>query len=326
MTSRCKTVLAALGLAGTMIASTPVGAAGAAAALPKGPVRVVVPYPAGGNADNLARLFAERMTRDTGTTFVVENRGGAGGSIGAQTVAAAAGDGTTLLLAPTGVHVITPHLRQVPYDPFKDFVPIAKLTSTIGIVAARRDLPAKDMRDFITYAKASGGKSSFGSAGLGTLTHLQGEVVSIKTGAKMLHVPYKGSAEALNDLLAGRIDVLYDPVALQQIKAGKLKALASTGAERHPDLPDVPTLRELKLDYSLASWYGLYAPKGTPPALVSQYAAAAERVLKAPDVKAQLMKYSQYPTFEGPDEFSRQLVVDDAFYRQLIKDGNIRLE
>lgn len=326
MTSRYKTVLAALGLAGTMIASTPAGAAGAAAALPKGPVRVVVPYPAGGNADNLARLFAERMTRDTGTTFVVENRGGAGGSIGAQAVAAAAGDGTTLLLAPTGVHVITPHLRQVPYDPFKDFVPIAKLTSTIGIVAARRDLPAKDMRDFITYAKASGGKSSFGSAGLGTLTHLQGEVVSIKTGAKMLHVPYKGSAEALNDLLAGRIDVLYDPVALQQIKAGKLKALASTGAERHPDLPDVPTLRELNLDYSLPSWYGLYAPKGTPPALVSQYAAAAERVLKAPEVKAQLMKYSQYPTFEGPDEFSRQLAVDDAFYRQLIKDGNIRLE
>ncbi|MNT39468.1 Tripartite tricarboxylate transporter family receptor [compost metagenome] len=151
-------------------------------------------------------------------------------------------------------------------------------------------------------------------------------MVSIKTGVKMLHVPYKGSAEALNDLLAGRIDVLYDPVALQQIKAGKLKALASTGAERHPDLPDVPTLRELKLDYSLPSWYGLYAPKGTPPAVVSQYAAATERVLKAPEVKAQLMKFSQYPTFEGPAEFSRQLSADDAFYRQLIKDGKIRLE
>ncbi|MNM89769.1 Tripartite tricarboxylate transporter family receptor [compost metagenome] len=323
MTKSCKTVLAALGLASAIIAPAPAGAGGA---LPKGPVRVVVPYPAGGNADNLARLFAERMTRDTGITFVVENRGGAGGSIGAQSVAAAAGDGTTLLLAPTGVHVITPHLRQVPYDPVKDFVPIAKLTSTIGIVAARRDLPARDMRDFIAYAKDSRNKTSYGSAGLGTLTHLQGEVVSIKTGVKMLHVPYKGSAEALNDLLAGRIDVLYDPVALQQIKAGKLKALASTGAERHPDLPDVPTLRELKLDYSLPSWYGLYAPKGTPPAVVSQYAAATERVLKAPEVKAQLMKFSQYPTFEGPAEFSRQLSADDAFYRQLIKDGKIRLE
>ena len=205
-------------------------------------------------------------------------------------------------------------------------MPIAKLTSTIGIVAARSDLPARDMREFIAYAKSSGSKATYGSAGLGTLTHLQGEVVSIKTGVKMLHVPYKGSAEALNDLLAGRIDVLYDAVALQQIKAGKLKALATTGAERHPELPDVPTLRELKLDYSLPNWYGLYAPKGTPPPMVSQYAAAAERVLKAPDVKALLMKFSQYPTFEGPDEFSRQLAADDAFFRQLIRDGNIHLE
>lgn len=327
MMSKYKTVLTTLGLAaalvGANVASTP---AHAADTLPKGPVRLVVPYPAGGNADNLARLFAERMTRETGITFVVENKAGAGGTIGAQAVATAPGDGSTLLLAPTAVHVVTPHLRQVPYDPFKDFVPIAKLASTIGIVAARRDLPANDMREFIAYAKTHGGKASYGSAGLGTLTHLQGEVVNINAGVNMLHVPYKGSAEALNDLLAGRIDVMYDPVALQQIKAGRLKALASTGTDRHPDLPDVPTLRELKLDYSLPSWYGLYGPKGLPPALVERYAASAQRVMAAPDMKDMLVKYSQFPSYQGPSQFARQLREDDAFYKQLIEKGNIRLD
>lgn len=327
MTNQYRTMLCtlclAMGFAGVMTAVAPTAAAGV---LPKGPVRVVVPYPAGGNADSLARLFAEGMTRETGITFVVDNKGGAGGSIGAQAVAMAAGDGTTLLLAPTGVQVITPHLRQVPYDPFKDFVPIAKLTSSFGIVAARRDLPANDMRAFIAYAKRSGNKFSYGSAGSGTLTHLQGEVVSLKTGVKMLHVPYKGSAEALNDLLAGRIDIMYDPVTLQQVKAGKLKALATTGAERHPDLPNVPTLAEQELDYALPSWFGLYAPRGTPATMIGQYAAAVEKVLKAPGIRTQLMNFSQYPSYEGPAEFRRQLAIDDAFYRQLIKDGNIRLE
>lgn len=304
------------------------GCAAAPAALAdyKGPVRLVVPYPAGGNADTLARLFAERMNRELGTPFVVENKVGAGGTIGAQSVANAPPDGSTLLLAPTAVHVITPHLRAVPYDPLKDFVPVAKLSSSIGIVTARRDLPAKDMREFIAYAKAHEGKVSYGSAGLATITHLQGAVVSMKTGVNMLHVPYKGSAEAMNDLLAGRIDVIYDSVALPQIKAGRLKALAVTGAERHPELPDVPTLHEQDLDLALPSWFALYAPRGTPQAVVERYAAAAGRVMSAPDMKGLLIRFSQYPSFQGPAEFSRQLLKDDAFYQQLIRAGNIRLE
>ncbi len=199
---------------------------------PSQPLKLVVPYPAGGNADAIGRLVATRLATALNQSMVVENRAGVGGTIGAEAVARAAGDGGTFLLAPVAILAITPHLRRVPYDPEADLLPVAMLSSSYGLVAARKDLPAGSMQEFIALAKREPGKFSFGSADTATATHITGEIVHLKAGIKLLHVPYKGSGDALTDLLGGRIDLMYDPVALAQARSGNVKLLAVTSAVR----------------------------------------------------------------------------------------------
>jgi tripartite-type tricarboxylate transporter receptor subunit TctC len=293
---------------------------------PDRPLRLIVPYPAGGNSDAIGRWAADRLSASLGQQVVVENRAGAGATIGAQAAARSAPDGYTLLLAPTAVMAITHHLRKVPYDAAADFAPIAAMTSSYGLVAARRDLPANTMPEFVALARREPGKLSFGSAGVATATHLTGEIVHHKAGVQVLHVPYKGSIEALTDLVAGRIDLIYDPVALAQVKAGAVKALAATSEVRHPELPAVPTLKEQGLDVPGGSWFGLFAPKGTPVEIVQRIAAELERALGAPGAREAVLKFGQYPDFVGPAAFAARIRSDDTTYRDLIAQTGIKAE
>ena len=302
------------------------GAARAQPRWPDRPLKLIVPYPPGGNADAIGRWAADRLATALGQQVVVENRAGAGATIGAQAAARSPADGYTLLLAPTAVVAITHHLRKTPYDPDNDFAPIATLTSAYGLVAARKDLPAGTMGELVALAKQQPGKLTFGSAGTATATHLSGEIVHFKAGIRVLHVPYKGSAESLTDLVGGRIDLIYDPVALPQVKAGTVKALAATSAVRHPELPDVPTLKEQGLDVPGGSWFGLFAPKGTPAEIVNRVAAEMERSLAAPGAREQLQKFGQYPDFSGPAAFAARIRQDSATFRDLIQAAGIKVD
>jgi len=293
---------------------------------PSQPIKLVVPYPAGGNADAIGRLVASKAGAALGPGMVVENRAGAGGTIGAQAVARAPGDGYNFLLAPVAILAITPHLRRVPYDPETDLVPVAMLSSSYGLMAARKDFPAANLQEFIALAKQQPGKFTFGSAGAATATHITGEIVHLKAGVKLLHVPYKGSADALTDLLGGRIDLMYDPVALSQAKAGNLKVLAVTSNVRHPELPNVATLKESGLEVPGGSWFGVFAPKGTSAAIVSRMAAEVEKVVTGAEAREAMLKFSQYPDFAGPQAFARQVQDDRAFFRDLIDRAGIKAE
>ncbi|MFO1329357.1 MAG: tripartite tricarboxylate transporter substrate binding protein [Rubrivivax sp.] len=297
-----------------------------AQAWPAGPVRLVVPYPAGGNADAVARLIGAKVAPGLGQTVVIENKVGAGGTIGAAAVAKAAADGQAFLVAPTAVLAITPHLRKVGYEPLTELVPVAKLSGSYGIVTARKDLPASTMAEFVALAKKDPGRLTFGSAGNATATHISGEIVHRSVGVKLLHVPFKGSAEALNDLLAGRIDLIYDAVGLPQVKAGQLKALAVTSKERHPELPQVQTLAEQGIDAPGGSWFGVFAPRGTASAVVSRLAAELQKVVNTAETREQLARVSQYPEFMGPEAFAKAVAEDSAFFKDLIAQLGLKAE
>ncbi|TXL64721.1 Bug family tripartite tricarboxylate transporter substrate binding protein [Zeimonas arvi] len=292
---------------------------------PAKPVRLIVPYPAGGNSDHIARFIGERVGQAIGQPIVVENRAGAGATIGAQAAASAPADGYTFLLAPTAVVAITPHLRKVPYDP-ADLTPIAKVSGSYGMAVARKDLPANDFKELVELARKSPGKLTFGSAGTATITHLIGEIVNMKAGIKTLHVPYKGSAPALNDLIGGQIDLIYDSVALTAIKAGQAKPLAATGKYRHPELPDVPTTAELGYPMDTSSWFGLFAPKGTPAAVVDRMSAEVQKALADPAAKSKMEAFSQYPDYENPAQFAKTVAADSAMFKALISTAGIKVD
>ena len=288
------------------------------------PIRVIVPYPAGGNADNIARLYTEALGKKLGRSVIVDNKPGAGGLIGAQVAVRSPNDGSVLFVAPTGVFVVTPHLQQIPYDPLTDFVPIARLTTWIPMMVVRKDFPGNTFAEVIAEMKMHPGKYSFGSAGPATMTHLMGELINLKTGVKTVHVPYKGSAEFIPDLLAGRVDVVYDSVVVPQVKAGQLKAVASMVNTRHPDLPNVPTLKELGVDLDVPNWYGVFAPKGTPAAIVEQIGAASKEVMESID-KSKLTAMSMSGAFEGPADFKVQIGKDDALMKDVIQKANVHI-
>jgi tripartite-type tricarboxylate transporter receptor subunit TctC len=296
-----------------------------AQAWPDRPIRLIVPYPAGGNSDAIGRFIGEHVGQALGQSIVVENRAGAGATIGAQAGASAKPDGYTFLLAPTAVLAITPHLRKVPYEP-DDLTAVAKLSGSYGLVIARKNLPANNVEELIALAKKEPGKLTFGSAGTSTITHLTGEIFALATGIKLLHVPYTGSAPALTDLIGGQIDLMFDSVALSAIKAGQAKALAATGEFRHPELPDAPTMNELGYPLDTRSWFGLFAPKGTPDAIVERMAAEVQKALADPAAKQQMEAFSQYPDFQGPARFAKTVASDSAFFKDLIAKANIKID
>lgn len=240
----------------------------AAAAFPERPIHYVIPFPPGGSTDTTGRMLAEEMSKTLGQPVVVENRGGAGGNIGATHVAGSAADGYTLLQGTIGTHGINPTLyKNLPFDARRDFVPIARMTAGTNVLVVHPSVPANTVQELVALAKENPGKLMMGSSGAGSSIHMSGELFQVLTGTRLTHVPYRGGGPAMNDLLAGHIQIMFDNIniSLPHIQAGRLKALGVTSRARNPVLPDVPTLMEAGVPgYEVTSWSGVFAPAGTP--------------------------------------------------------------
>ncbi|WP_149538585.1 Bug family tripartite tricarboxylate transporter substrate binding protein [Siccirubricoccus phaeus] len=305
---------------------------GAAAAQdwPSRPIRLVVPFPPGGSTDLLARRIGEKLSPALGQPVVVENRPGAGGTTGSEMVARAAPDGATILFGVTGTHGVAPSLfPRLGYDPLKDFAPISLVVTAPLVLVVRRDLPARDLAGFIAAAKAAPGDITYGTPGNGTSMHLTGVMFDMQAGTRLSHVPYRGSGPALNDLVAGNLATMFGDllVVLPQLRAGTIRALAVTGAQRHPLLPEVPTMAEAGLPGFLAlSWQGLFAPAGTPPAIVARLANEVHAAVTAPDMREFFA--SQGFAIEGsaPEVFRALLETEIPKWAAVVKAGQVRLD
>jgi tripartite-type tricarboxylate transporter receptor subunit TctC len=275
-----------------------------AQAYPSKPVTLVVPNPPGGVVDTSARLLGEPMGRLLGQPVVIENKGGASGNIAYQQVAQAPKDGYTLLISYSAYHVGNPAMfARLPWAQ-KDFVPVALLTAATNVIAAHPSVPATTLKEFIAYAKAHPGKLNFASQGNGSLSHVGTALLEQATGIDMVHVPYKGSGPAIQDVLGGQVQVFMTtpPSVMQHVQAGKLKAFAVTGKTRHPGLPNVPTTAEAGLDgFELEAWVGLFAPAGTPPAVVQQLTERVQAALATPEARAVADRTGIEIRYLGPD-------------------------
>ncbi|MDP1748437.1 MAG: tripartite tricarboxylate transporter substrate binding protein [Reyranella sp.] len=289
-------------------------------------IRVVIPYPPGGPSDVTTRIVVERAASLLGQSVLFDNKAGASGAIGAENVKNAAPDGYTFLTTTTAMVCITQHLQQLPYDPATDFMPVARTcTSWIGM-GINPQVPANNLQEFIAYARANPGKINFGSAGLATITQLYGEMFNIEAGVKMVHVPYKGSAPATNDLLSGQIQVQFDPTTLPHIAAGRLKCFAILGEKRWPGVPNIPTLREQGYGkIGGDAWYGILAPKGTPQAIVEKFSKALGEAAKAPDVNDKLISSGNYPSYLEPAAFRETIARENQSFGEIIKKADIKI-
>jgi len=287
------------------------GTAFAQANYPTKPIRLIVPFPPGGGTDILSRLVANRLTETLGWQIVVDNRGGAGGNIGLQGAAQAAPDGYTMVMGQTSNLAINPSLySKLPYDPIKDFVPVSLVSaSPIALVVSAKS-PYKTLGDFVAAAKAKPGQLTFASPGSGTVAHLTGELFQRTAGIKYIHVPYKGAAQALPDLIGGRLDLYSSSLetAMPHMKAGTIRALALTSAQRVSVVPDVPTVTESGYKgFQATTWFGILVPKGTSDAIVNKLTAEITKVLQLPDMKERMAATGGLPVNTGPNEFSALL-------------------
>lgn len=298
----------------------------AEAAWPDRPVTLIVPYPPGGSTDTVGRPLALEWGKVLGQPVVVENRGGAGGSIGADMVARARPDGYTVLLFPTAIFTISPHMMRLPYDVDRDFTPIARVAASDAFVVMSPTVPAKNMQEFLAYARAHPGEVRFGSAGNGTITQMQCEMFGDAAGLRLEHVPYRGSGPSLTDLLAGRVQIICDPVALPAVRDGRLIALATYGEQRSPEFPNVPTLMELGLaERGAMSWFGIAAPAGTPPAIVQRIATTLEQALKPEAVTRALAVGGLRPAYETGEAFANRLRRDREIFGAIVRRTGARV-
>ena len=303
----------------------------AQAPYPNHPVRIVVPFPAGGTTDILARAAAQKLTETLGQPFVVENRAGAGGNIGAELVAKSAPDGYTMLMGTVGTHAINPSLyEKMPYDHVKDFVPVVLVAGVPNVLVVNPALPVKSVQELVAYAKANPGKLNFASSGSGTSIHLSGELFKTMTGVQMQHVPYKGSAPALADLAGGQVQLMFDnlPSALALIKGGKLRALAVTSLQRSTALPDVPTVAESGLPgFEASSWFGLLAPAGTPKDAVAKVNGEVAKWLATPEAKKKLAAQGAIVASGlTPEDFSRHIATETTKWHKVVKESGAKVE
>ena len=302
---------------------------------PTKPVRIVVPFAAGGTTDILARALAPELSKAFGQSFIVDNRAGAGGNVGAEVVARSPGDGYTLLMGTVGTHGINRALySKLPYDPIKDFVPITLVAGVPNVMVMQtekaRTLGINSVPDFIRYAKAHPGKLNMASSGNGTSIHLAGELFKSMTGTYMVHLPYRGSGPAIMDMLAGTADVMFDnlPSSMAQIKAGKLKALAVTSRQRSAALPDVPTVEEaagLK-GFDATSWFGLLAPAGTPPDIVNRVQQEVAKSLNTPAMKEKLLAQGAIPSGNTSAEFVKLIDSEHRKWAQVVKASGAKVD
>ena len=304
-------------------------------AWPTKPVKIVVPFAPGGTTDILARAMAPELSRAFGQQFIVDNRAGAGGNVGADIVAKSPADGYTLLMGTVGTHGINKALyNKLPFDPQKDFAPITLVAGVPNVMVMNAErakaLGINTVADFIKYAKANPGKLSMASSGNGTSIHLAGELFKSRTGIFMTHIPYRGSGPALLDLVAGNTDVMFDnlPSALPQIKAGKLKAFAVTSAERSAAVPDLPTIAEaagLK-GFDASSWFGLLAPAGTPPDIVNRIQQETAKALASPAVKEKLLAQGAIPGGNTPQEFAKMIDAEHIKWAAVVKASGAKVD
>jgi tripartite-type tricarboxylate transporter receptor subunit TctC len=301
-----------------------------AQAYPNKPIKLVVTFTAGGGADFAARAIAAKLNEPLGQPVVVDNRAGGNGMIGNEAVAKSPPDGYSLLLGAAGPMTIVPHLyEKVPVNTLKDFEPIALIATSPFVLTVNPSMAANTLSEFTALAKANPGKLNFGSSGTGGAPHLAGELYKSMTGVNIVHVPYKGLAQAITDLLGAQIQVLFADVGLvlPHIKSGKLKAIAVTGRERSLTLPDVPTMMEAGLaGYQAGTWYGLLAPAGTPAPIITRLNAEVRKALALADVKSQFMAQAVDPAPTTPEQFAALIRDDFNKWSKLIKDADIKLQ
>ena len=297
---------------------------------PSKPLTIVVPFPAGGALDTVARAIAEPMRMDLGQAVIVDNRPGAGGTVGSAQVARAAPDGHTILLGSVATHAIAAGLYpKLPYDPIGDFSPITQLTSSPLVLTVSPQVKAANVAELVAAAKAQPGKINYASTGNGTALHIAGEVFRSVTGIDVVHVPYKGGSQAATALLAGEVGfMIANPqLVMSFVQAGRLRALAVTGNSRLEALPNVPTLKEAGVSgVDMTTWFGLWAPKGTPPAVIDRLNASARKALAAPEVKRQLEAQGDAPVGSGVTEFSTLVRAEHKYWASFVQSAGIKAD
>ena len=306
------------------------GTSALAQAYPTKPVTIIVPFAAGGTTDILARIIGQALTAELGQSVVVDNRAGAGGNIGGQAAAKAAPDGHTLFMGTVGTHAINASLyKKMPFDPVKDFAPLTRVANVPNLLVANPAQPYKSVKDLIAYAKANPGKVNFGSSGNGSSIHLSGELFKSLAKVDMQHVPYKGSAPAVTDLLGNQIGIMFDnmPSAIQHVRSGSLVPLAVTTAKRSPELPNVPTIAEAGVPgYEATSWFGMFAPAGTPAPVLAKLNAAIVKVLGQPDVKKKINEQGAEVYSETPEQFAAFIQAESVKWGKVVKESGASLD
>lgn len=290
------------------------------------PIRLVVPFPAGGATDLFARTLSQKMGERLGTSIVIDNKPGAGGSLGSDMAAKATADGQTLLFTTTSTHSIGPAIgAKLPYDTVRDFTPIAHVGNAPSIMLVPNSSPAKTVKEWIEYAKKNPGKLNYASSGNGTIVQLTAELFKAQAGVFVTHIPYKGTGLAIPDLVAGQLDVLFDslPTGMPHVRDGRLRALAVTTLKRSPLAPDLPPVADTLPGFESNTWFGLYGPKGLPAEVVNRVNTAANQALSDPEVRAKLTTLGIEPVTSTPAQFAKMVADDQAKWKRIIAERKI---
>ena len=290
------------------------------------PIRLIVPFPAGGATDLFARTLSQKMGERLGTSIVIDNKPGAGGSLGSDMAAKATADGQTLLFTTTSTHSIGPAIgAKLPYDTVRDFTPIAHVGNAPSIMLVPNSSPAKTVKEWIEYAKKNPGKLNYASSGNGTIVQLTAELFKAQAGVFVTHIPYKGTGLAIPDLVAGQLDVLFDslPTGMPHVRDGRLRALAVTTLKRTPLAPDLPPVADTLPGFESNTWFGLYGPKGLPAEVVNRVNTAANQALSDPEVRAKLTTLGIEPVTSTPAQFAKMVADDQAKWKRIIAERKI---
>lgn len=304
-------------------------AASAQADYPNKAIRIVVPYAPGGGGDAVVRYMSDKLSERLKQPIIVDNRPGASGFIGAQIVATAPPDGYTLLMAFDGTIVVAPHLLKAPFNTLTDFTPITKLNDATIVLAVNKQVPAKNFQELLAYSKTLPNPMEFGSTGQGSSTHLAGELLALRTGMKLQHIPYKGGGQAVTDVAAGQIPMIVTvvPTVMPHITQGRIVPIAVSGSKRAQSLPEVQTFTEAGVkDFDVSSWYGLLAPAKTPKPIIDKLQREIAEVMKMPEVREKYLKSSFEPVANSPEEFAAQLKADYERWGQVVKDAKVKIE